>query len=59
MLVKFYGDEGGFSLVFNDGYYAKSIVDKFGMSLEEVKEASGYNQKKAERSKLLRNFSWY
>jgi len=58
MLVDLNGDRGGFSIVQGDGYFAKSIEQKFGLPLDVLAEVSGYNAKKAERQRLLASFQW-
>lgn len=39
------GDDG-FSMVYSDGYFANSLVVKYGMSISELEKASGYRKAK-------------
>lgn len=49
-LHQLFGTGGaGFSMVYQDGYFANSLVTKYGMSLSELEIASGY--KKAKKPK--------
>jgi hypothetical protein len=44
--------DSGFSMVYNDGIFANSLVPKYGMSLSELEVASGYRKaKEAEKAK--------
>lgn len=39
-----HGTNGGFSMVQGDGYFAQSLVNKYGMSTSELEIASGYRK---------------
>lgn len=51
--------DGGSNICLNDGYFANSLVRKYGMDLTRLAEVSGFNDLQAEwskaRSKFLRN----
>lgn len=61
-LVKLYNPTGGFSLCANDGYFAKSIEQKYGMPLSTLAEVSGYNDHLKEyqrrKARAMAGFSW-
>lgn len=38
--------DNGFSMVYNDGIFANSLVSKYGMSISELEVASGYRKAK-------------
>lgn len=46
-LQQLFGTGGaGFSMVYQDGYFANSLVSKYGMSISELELASGYRKAK-------------
>lgn len=43
----------GFSIVRGDGYFAKSIVQRFGMSIAELEKVSGFTKVRKRIGKLI------
>lgn len=61
-LVKLNNPEGGFSLCAGDGYFAKSIVEKYGLPLHILEDVSGYTEHLKEyqrrKARAMAGFEW-
>ena len=46
------------NICYGDGYFAASLVRKYGMSLDELAEKSGYKSKKLKVDKVMKKASY-